>query len=65
MREALSLEAGKIYKVKHLKSKRWYEGKLKNIARMRTGAVLGFLILKNGQVKGLPITKYCKWYEGA
>jgi len=36
-------------------------GKIKSIARVRSGAVLCFLELENGRIKGCPITKYGSW----
>lgn len=42
---------------------RSYIGVVKNIARVRSGAVLAWLVCDDGQVKGCPVSRYGWWED--
>jgi hypothetical protein len=52
---------GRRYKIIDKKGNVYY-GILERIARMRTGAVIGFVNTSEG-VKGFPVSKYAEWRE--
>jgi len=57
-----SPRVGKYYLVKSGRHR--YEGYLDHVARVRGGAVLGWIYSANGeQVGSAPITKHALWYE--
>ncbi|MHA1883075.1 MAG: hypothetical protein ACTSUO_08525 [Candidatus Thorarchaeota archaeon] len=59
--EQVTPEVGKTYTYTDPKG-RSYTGKVTNIAKMRTGAVLAYMDI-DGKRKGFPVTKYGVWKE--
>jgi len=55
----MSIRIGRWYKYRDSKG-REYTGKVRNIARVRSGAVLAFLDTGKG-LKGCPVSKYGTW----
>jgi hypothetical protein len=59
-----SPRVGETYLVFVLKTEKEYVGTVTKIARMRTGAVLAELQLKDSGAKmWIPVSKYAEWYK--
>ena len=62
--EAFSPRVGKYYRVMNNDGSQTVYGFLDHVARMKTGAVVGYIFSPNGiQVGCKPITKHAVWYR--